>query len=175
MLIRNIVLVFISITLSGCLSLSNDSQVVVIEKSTNQQNIKQSRLTNKPVVIKKTKQIKKKFSNKSWSIPVSGKIIKVFSKSHTGLTFNTKSGQDVRAIRDGIVVYSGDKMKSYGKMIIIKHPLGFYSTYTQNQKLEAKYGDKIKKGEVIALTGHNDFYFEMKKFETPINPLKYLK
>ncbi len=175
MLIKNIILVFISITLSGCLSLSNKSQVVVIEKSTNQQNINQTRLSNKPVVIKKTKQIKKKLSNKSWSIPVPGKIIKTFSKSHTGLTFNTKPGQNVRAIRDGVVVYSGDKMKSYGKMIIIKHPLGFYSTYTQNQNLKVKYGDKIKKGEVIALTGHNNFYFEMKKFETPINPLKYMK
>jgi lipoprotein NlpD len=66
-------------------------------------------------------------------------------------------------------------MKSYGKMIIIKHPLGFYSTYTQNQSLKVKHGDKIKKGQVIALTGKGDFYFEMKKFETPINPLKYLK
>jgi lipoprotein NlpD len=66
-------------------------------------------------------------------------------------------------------------MKSYGKMIIIKHPLGFYSTYTQNQSLKVKNGDKIKKGQVIALTGKGDFYFEMKKFETPINPLKYLK
>ncbi len=60
-------------------------------------------------------------------------------------------------------------------MIIIKHPLGFYSTYTQNQSLKVKDGDNVTKGQVIALTSNNDFYFEMKKFETPINPLKYLK
>ena len=91
------------------------------------------------------------------------------------LLFNTKPGQEVRAIRDGIITYSGNKMKSFGKMLIIKHPLGFYSSYTQNQSLKVERGDQVKKGQIIALTGINDFYFEMKKFKTPINPLKYLK
>lgn len=175
MLIKSLSVVIVAMALSGCLSSSNKPQVVIIEKSINQHNIDQTRLANNVAIVKKTKQIKKKTSKKSWTIPVAGKIIKTFSKKHTGLTFNTKPNQDVRAIRDGVVVYSGDKMKSYGKMIIIKHPLGFYSTYTQNQSLEVKYGDKIKKGQVIALTSKDNFYFEMKKFETPINPLKYLK
>jgi len=175
MLIKSIFIIFIITVLSGCLPSSSKTQVIVVEKSTNQHNIDQTRLVSNTVIVKKTKKIKKKSSKKSWSIPVVGKVIKTFSKEHTGLTFNTNPGQDVRAIRDGIVVYSGDKMKSYGKMIIIKHPLGFYSTYTQNQSLEVKYGDKIKKGQVIALTSKDNFYFEIKKFETPINPLKYLK
>jgi len=175
MLIKSILVVFVTTALSGCFPSSNKTQVIVVEKSTNQHNIDQTRLISNAVIVKKTKKVKKKYSKKSWSVPVAGKVIKTFSKKHTGLTFNTKPGQDVRAIRDGIVVYSGDKIKSYGKMIIIKHPLGFYSTYTQNQSLEVKYGDKIKKGQVIALTSKDNFYFEMKKFETPINPLKYLK
>jgi lipoprotein NlpD len=45
----------------------------------------------------------------------------------------------------------------------------------QNQTLQVQSGDKVKKGQVIATTGKNNFYFEMKKFETPINPIKYLK
>jgi lipoprotein NlpD len=40
----------------------------------------------------------------------------------------------------------------------------------QNQTLQVQSGDKVKKGQVIATTGKNNFYFEMKKFETPINP-----
>jgi lipoprotein NlpD len=35
-------------------------------------------------------------------------------------------------------------------------------------------GDEIEKGQVIAITGNKPFYFEMKKYEEPINPLKYL-
>jgi lipoprotein NlpD len=175
MLIKSLVVIFISTSLGGCFSSSPKSRVIIVEKSINQQNINQTRLANNAVIVKETKKSINKVSKKSWSIPVASKVIKTFSKKHTGLTFNTKPGQKVRAIRNGVVVYSGDKMKSYGKMIIIKHPLGFYSTYTQNQSLKVKHGDKIKKGQVIALTGKGDFYFEMKKFETPINPLKYLK
>jgi lipoprotein NlpD len=81
----------------------------------------------------------------------------------------------VRAVKDGMVVYSGNKNKKNGKTIIIKHALGFYSSYMQNQTLQVQSGDKVKKGQVIATTGKNNFYFEMKKFETPINPIKYLK
>ena len=74
----------------------------------------------------------------------------------------------------GEVVYSGDRMASYGKMIIIKHAYGFYSIYNQNQELLVSEGDSIEKGQLIALTGDKPFYFEMKKYEEPINPLKYL-
>jgi len=72
------------------------------------------------------------------------------------------------------VVYSGDKMTSYGKMIIIKHAYGFYSIYNQNHEIYVSEGDSIEKGQVIAITGNKPFYFEMKKYEEPINPLKYL-
>jgi len=168
----------ISIALSGCFS-STKNKVVIVEKSFNQQNINQNSWTDKTTNFKKTKQKssdkKNKSIKKSWSIPVSGKIVKNFSKNHLGLTFKTQSGQSVRAIRDGKVVYSGDKMKSHGKMIIIKHPLGFYSSYTQNQILKVTDGDEVSKGQIIAVTGKTPFYFEMKKFSSPINPLKYLK
>jgi lipoprotein NlpD len=177
MLIKFFTLVFISMTLSGCFSSSPKPNVIIVEKSINQKNINQTRLESlvKGVKESKKKSTKKKIQKKSWNIPVTGKVVKTFSKKHQGLTFNTKPSQTVRAIRDGTVVYSGDKMKSHGKMIIIKHPLGFYSSYTQNQSLKVKSGDKVKRGQVIALTGTDNFYFEMKKFETPINPLKYLK
>ena len=114
--------------------------------------------------------------NKNWSLPVDAEILKKFSieNNHPGLTYDNVLGQDVRAVRKGEVVYSGDKMTSYGKMIIIKHAYGFYSIYNQNQEIYVSEGDSIDKGQVIAVTGNKPFYFEMKKYEEPINPLKYL-
>ena len=114
--------------------------------------------------------------NKNWSLPVDAEILKKFSieNNHPGLTYDNILGQDVRAVRKGEVVYSGDKMASYGKMIIIKHAYGFYSIYNQNQEIYVSEGDSIEKGQVIAVTGNKPFYFEMKKYEEPINPLKYL-
>ncbi len=156
---------FLLIFLSGCFT--NDvGQVTVVEKSFNKiKSLQQSELnTNKSNI------------NSDWSLPIDASILKSYSEkdSHFGLTYNNSAGQEVRAIRKGEVVYSGDKMTSYGKMIIIKHAYGFYSIYNQNQELLVSEGDIIQKGGLIALTSEKPFYFEMKKYEEPINPLKYL-
>ena len=147
--------------------MTNDpGQVTIVEKSFNK------------VLDDNQNNSKAKVSsdNKNWSLPVAAEILKKFSieNNHPGLTYDNVLGQDVRAVRKGEVVYSGDKMTSYGKMIIIKHAYGFYSIYNQNQEIYVSEGDSIEKGQVIAITGNKLFYFEMKKYEEPINPLKYL-
>jgi lipoprotein NlpD len=153
------------IFLSGCLT--NDvGQVTVVEKSFNKIESVQQKTKSKT---------NKSNVSKDWSLPIDSSILKNYSEkdNHFGLTYNNSAGQ-VRAIRKGEVVYSGDKMTSYGKMIIIKHAYGFYSIYNQNQELLVSEGDIIEKGGLIALTSEKPFYFEMKKYEEPINPLKYL-
>ena len=154
------------VCLSGCLT-NQPGQVVVEEKSFN--------------AVESSSQVSISKSNKSnvkknWSLPVDSPIQKNYSEKdgRYGLTFDNAPGQEVRSVRKGEVVYSGDRMASYGKMIIIKHAYGFYSIYNQNQKLLVSEGDTIEKGELIAITGDKPFYFEMKKYEEPINPLKYL-
>ena len=154
------------ICLSGCLT-NQPGQVVVEEKSFNR--------VESSSQVSKT-QSKKTDVKKNWSLPVDSPIQKNYSEKdgHYGLTFDNSPGQEVRSVRKGEVVYSGDRMASYGKMIIIKHAYGFYSIYNQNQELLVSEGDTIEKGELIAITGDKPFYFEMKKYEEPINPLKYL-
>ena len=154
------------IFLSGCFT--NDAgQVTVVEKSFNKIESEQQQT--------KSKTSKSNVSN-NWSLPIDSTVLKNYSEkdNHFGLTYNNSAGQEVRAIRKGEVVYSGDKMTSYGKMIIIKHAYSFYSIYNQNQELLVSEGDIIEKGGLIALTSDKPFYFEMKKYEEPINPLKYL-
>ena len=174
--------------LTGCFT-NDPNKVIVEDRSFNKENAVSSfeiedvqtiyESTESAIVsTAKSEPEKKKAKQKSsWFIPVDAEILKKYSpdEQHLGITFATEPNQEVRAIRDGTVVYSGSKMKSYGKMIIIKHAFGFYSSYTQNQLLRAREGDHVDKGQVIALTGKNPFYFEMKKYSDPINPLKYLK
>ena len=154
------------VCLSGCLT-NQPGQVVIEEKSFNAVE------SFSQVSISKSDKSNVK---KNWSLPVDSPIQKNYSEKdgHYGLTFDNAPGQEVRSVRKGEVVYSGDRMASYGKMIIIKHAYGFYSIYNQNQKLLVSEGDTIEKGELIAITGDKPFYFEMKKYEEPINPLKYL-
>ena len=177
-MLNKLIIVFISLVLISCFPEKTKKPVVIIDRSTGQENISSEHfsITPKPkkeVIDRKTSE-KRKITN-SALIPVAAKIIKTFSKNHQGLSFATNAGQVVRAVKSGTVVYSGNKAKNNAKMIIIKHPLGFYSYYMQNQTLQAQNGDKVEKGQIIATTGKNNFYFEMKKFETPINPIKYLK
>ncbi|BBB22872.1 conserved hypothetical protein [Abyssogena phaseoliformis symbiont OG214] len=174
MLVKFLALGLVLLLMTGCFS--SQQEVIIVEKSINLQNISQHKLTN----AKRTKQkIVRKENRKTnrWSIPVKGNISKTFStrNKHLGLTFDTKAGQNVRAIRNGKVVYVGNKMKSHGKMIIIRHLFGFYSSYTQNKDLIVENGDTVTKGQIIAITSKVPFYFEMKKFKQPINPIKYLK
>jgi lipoprotein NlpD len=170
---NKLLVIFFSIIISGCFS-SSSNKVVIVDKSSFKQIIPKA---SNNIQTKSQTQIEDKSTSKSWSLPVDAEILKNFSKKqqHLGLTFDTKPDQKVRAIRDGVVAYSGDIMKSYGKMIIIKHPYGFYSSYTQNKTLIVFDGDKVKKGQIIATTSDKPFYFEMKKFKEPINPIKYLK
>ncbi len=161
-----LITLLVFVCLSGCLT-NQPGQVVVEEKSFNAVE------SFSQVSISKSDKSNVK---KNWSLPVDSPIQKNYSEKdgHYGLTFDNAPGQEVRSVRKGEVVYSGDRMASYGKMIIIKHAYGFYSIYNQNQKLLVSEGDTIEKGELIAITGDKPFYFEMKKYEEPINPLKYL-
>ncbi|CAC9582215.1 murein hydrolase activator EnvC family protein [thiotrophic endosymbiont of Bathymodiolus puteoserpentis (Logatchev)] len=168
-MLNKLIIVFISLMLTSCFFEKAKEPVVIIDKSIGQEPIDSNHLSIAKIVEKR------KITIKSALIPVAGRIIKTFSKSHQGLSFATNSGQAVRAIESGTVVYSGNETRNNTKMIIIKHALGFYSSYMQNQTLQVQSGNKVKKGQVIATTGKNNFYFEMKKFETPINPIKYLK
>ncbi|MBT3276598.1 M23 family metallopeptidase [Candidatus Thioglobus sp.] len=185
--------VILLISLSGCYSTTPKRAVIVVEKSRHLENINQQRHSveqptqkarritdqsaEKSAKQNKPKSVRQKSNKKSntWQTPVNAKIAKSFSKKHQGLTFNTRQGQKIRAIRDGKVIYIGDKMKSHGTMIVVRHPLGFYSTYTQSQSLLVSEGDQVVKNQIIASTNNQLFYFEMKKFKQTINPLKYLK
>ena len=145
----------------------------------------QKNLAQKPKTSKDSKKNKlnsrqesavKKINSLTWIRPVFADVKQVFNrkKSRLGVSFATKLGQKVYAIKDGRVVYSGDKMRTHGKIIIIKHADNFYSSYTKNSEILVADGDFIKGGDVIAITGKDSFYLEMRKQNKPVDPMHYL-
>ncbi len=148
-------------------------------------HLAQKGITRVPLVLKNSKKNKlnstqkpavKKLNGVTWIRPVFADVKQAFNrkKDRLGVSFATKLGQKVYAIRDGRVVYSGDKMRTHGKVIIIKHADNFYSSYTKNSGILVADGDFIKSGDVIAITGKNPFYLEMQKQSKPVNPMHYL-
>ena len=86
--------------------------------------------------------------------PARGRIIQGFKTGgNDGINISVPTGTSVRAAENGVVVYSGDGLKGYGNLVLIKHPNGFVSAYANNGELDVKRGETVKRGQVIAKSG----------------------
>lgn len=116
----------------------------------------------------------------TWVSPTDGTITKKFTLSSKGVDYTGQVGQDVVAINDGKVVYSGNGLKGYGNLIIIKHDKTYLSAYANNQKNIIKEGDMVKRGQKIAAMGKGRdgkalLHFEVRKNGKPIDPTSLIK
>jgi murein DD-endopeptidase MepM/ murein hydrolase activator NlpD len=99
---------------------------------------------------------------------------------HKGIDIAGKSGSEILAVADGIVMWTGRK-HGYGKMIDIDHGNGYISRYAHNKKLIVTVGDRIKKGDVIALMGSTGrstgphVHFEILRDGKVLNPYNFVK
>ena len=114
-----------------------------------------------------------------WIWPTDGKVISTFSKNSKGVKISGHAGQAVLASAAGVVVYSGNGLRGYGNLIIIKHDDTFLSAYAHNNKLLVKEGEAVTKGQKIAEMGNTDsdavqLHFEIRKNSKPVDPLEYL-
>ena len=86
--------------------------------------------------------------------PARGRIIEGFkSGGNDGINISVPTGTSVRAAENGVVVYSGDGLKGYGNLVLIKHPNGFVTAYANNGELDVKRGETVKRGQIIAKSG----------------------
>lgn len=79
--------------------------------------------------------------------PISGK-----REFHEGVDFASKPKTLVTAVAAGIVTWSG-KRNGYGNMIEINHGNGYATRYAHNKENLVAVGDKIEKGQPIAVIG----------------------
>ena len=116
-----------------------------------------------------------------WAWPASGKVLTTFNESTNlkGVGIAGKAGQPVLASAPGKVLYSGDGIRGYGKLIIIKHNKAYISVYAHNSHLLVKEGQSVVKGQKIADMGATDsdqvkLHFEIRRYGKPVDPLKLL-
>lgn len=117
-----------------------------------------------------------------WHWPTKGRLISVFSRQPSGqpgISIAGQLGQPIRAAAAGEVVYSGDGVRGYGNLIIIKHDDNYLSAYAFNQANLVFVGEHVRAGQVIARMGKNDagrtlLYFEIRCDGVPKNPLRFL-
>ncbi len=124
-------------------------------------------------------------SNKklTWHWPAAGNIVNTYSStqlSQKGLNIAGKMGRSVTAAESGRVVYSGNGLRGYGNLIIIKHNDDYLSAYAYNKELLVKEQQWVKAGQKIASMGNSgpnsgaELYFEIRYRGKPVNPMRYL-
>ncbi|NNJ95505.1 MAG: M23 family metallopeptidase [Halobacteria archaeon] len=98
---------------------------------------------------------------------------------HKGLDFAGRKGDDIIAVGDGIVSWSG-KRYGYGNLVEINHGNGYATRYGHNQRNLVNVGDTVKKGELIALMGSSGrstgphVHFEVLRNGKAVNPSRFL-
>lgn len=113
-------------------------------------------------------------SDSWWAYPLPGaKVISGYGRrdgrQHSGTDLKTKPDDNILAAFDGEVVFSG-RYGGYGNLIRIKHPCGLETYYSHNSKNLVQVGDRVKAGQVIALTGRTGrATTEHLHFETRVN------
>lgn len=99
---------------------------------------------------------------------------------HEGVDIASKLGSPIRAMADGVVSFAGDRAQ-YGRVVEITHASGLVTRYAHALSLLAKVGDKVGRGDVVALVGTSGrstgphLHFEVVKDGRSVNPAGYLR
>lgn len=79
--------------------------------------------------------------------PFSGK-----REHHDGVDLAGKDGSKVISVASGVVTWSSDRY-GYGNLVEVNHGNGYVTRYGHNKKILVAVGDKVAKGEDLALMG----------------------
>ncbi len=120
-----------------------------------------------------------------WRWPAKGKIGQYFALPlHKGINIRGHYGQAILAAANGKVVYAGNGLRGYGKLIILKNSSDYLSAYAYNQRILVHDGQFVRAGQKIATMGYDEaanknqrrptLHFEIRRRGKPVNPLRYL-
>ncbi|MBK9049047.1 MAG: M23 family metallopeptidase [Bacteroidetes bacterium] len=101
------------------------------------------------------------------------------SKMHEGIDFTAPVGTDIYAAGNGNVkeVVYGDR--GYGNYVLISHGFGYETLYAHMSKVNARPGQKVKRGDVIGNVGSTGastaphLHYEVIKQGLKINPINF--
>jgi lipoprotein NlpD len=118
----------------------------------------------------------------AWQWPVEGQVVRRFNANalgKRGITIAAEPGTTVRAAGDGEVVCSGNGLRGYGNLVIVKHNERFLTAYGYNRTVLVGEGDRVSGGDAIARMGTagnhpGELHFEIREQGSPVNPSDYL-
>ncbi|MEW1795616.1 MULTISPECIES: M23 family metallopeptidase [Streptomyces] len=171
------------------------SAAAVVDKADSSQKAGAAKAADKA----KDKKEKKAKLNPTWVKPVSKYTLSatygtgggMWASKHSGQDFAVDVGTNVKAVHTGTVVKAGPNGAgdgpAYGNAIVIKHGTGSsakYSQYAHLSKVKVNVGQKVDKGQSIALSGNTGnssgphLHFEIRttpNYGSAINPVNFLR
>ena len=109
------------------------------------------------------------------SDPITGE-----AKMHTGMDFSCDPGNPVYATGDGTVILVENDFYGYGNHIEVDHGFGYVSRYSHLSDMYAYVGQKVTRGDCIALSGKSGrvtgphLHYEILYRSDFVNPSAYM-
>jgi murein DD-endopeptidase MepM/ murein hydrolase activator NlpD len=117
--------------------------------------------------------------------PVRGSVIEAFGRGrhgegNDGINIASEDGAPIRAAASGVVTYTGNEIRGYGNLVLIKHDGGYVTAYAHAGSIRVSRGDRVEKGQVIATVGETgdvdrpQLHFEIRRGVQAVDPQRYL-
>jgi murein DD-endopeptidase MepM/ murein hydrolase activator NlpD len=116
--------------------------------------------------------------------PIEGPCFEFFEETerrkHQGIDITSPLGTPIKASGSGVVLYSGNGIRGYGNVIILRHSDEFVSVYAHNEVNLVEEGMRVERGEVIGKVGRTGrafgphLHFEIRKNNKAIDPFPLL-
>lgn len=113
--------------------------------------------------------------------PVDGTLLSAYGpkpgkRFNDGVNIAAPAGTPVRAAADGVVIYTGNELRSFGNLILIRHAGGWTSAYAHTETVRVRRNQRVEKGAVIAAVGRSgsvacpQLHFELRREAKAIDP-----
>jgi murein DD-endopeptidase MepM/ murein hydrolase activator NlpD len=113
--------------------------------------------------------------------PVSGKVISDFGAANNGerndgINISAPMDTPIHASASGTVTYSGNELKAYGNLILIRHDDGYVTAYAHADKILVVKGQTVTRGQIIGYSGSSgdvsspQLHFEIRHDTHPVDP-----
>jgi len=117
--------------------------------------------------------------------PVEGRVVSGFGdkpdgRRNDGINLAAPRGTPVKAAENGIVVYAGESIPGFGRLLLIRHADGFTTAYGHLDQVLVAVGDRVERGQVVARVGDTgdvktaQLHFQLRNGRTPIDPRPHL-
>lgn len=119
----------------------------------------------------------------NWQRPVTGNLVRSFNQSSgvLGNWYSSSQGAPVVASQAGTVMYVGNDLQEYGRLVLIQHTNDLITAYAHLGSFNVQEKQTVRAGQQIGTVGYAPTInqpaveFQVRLRGTPVNPSAYVR